>query len=66
MKIDLMNCLKIKETRTCYSYKKINYILLNCRQKKSVKGKTEKENPKKKPKSTSKKELAAMARKTGK
>ena len=66
MKINLINCSEIKETRTYYNYEKINYILSNYRQKKSVKEKTGKGNPKKKSKSISKKELAAITRKTDK
>ena len=65
-----MNYSEIKETRTCYNYRKVSYILLNCRQKKSVKEKTEKENPKenlkRKLKFISKRELVIMARKTDK
>ena len=66
MKINLMNCSKIKKTRTCYNYEKVGHILLNYRQKKPVKEKTEKENFKRKPKPILKRELATMARKTDK
>ena len=66
MKINLINCSKIKKTRTCYNYKKIGHILLNYRQKKPVKEKTEKENLKRKPKSILKQELATIIKKTDK
>ena len=66
MKINLMNYLKIKKTQTYYNYKKVGYILLNYRQKKSVKEKTEKKNLKKKLKFILKRELAIITRKTNK
>ena len=68
MKINSINCSKIKETRTCYNYRKIGHILTNYQQKKSVKikDKTEKGDLKKKLKSTLKQELTAIARKTNK
>ena len=67
MKINLMNCSKKKKMRICYNYKKVGYILLNYRQKKSVKTKekTEKENLRKL-KITSKRKLATITKKINK
>ena len=66
MKINLINCLKTKETKICYNYRKVGHILLNYQQKKAVKEKTEKENFKKKLKSISRRELATITRKINK
>ena len=66
IKINLINCSEIKKTQIYYNYKKVGHILLNYRQKKPVKEKTEKENLKKKLKFIPKRELATMAKKINK
>ena len=45
-----MNCSEAKKMRIYYNYEKVGHILINCRQKKSVKtkNKTEKKDFKKK------------------